>query len=59
MYAIGGARSIEMFDQTEQRWSIVQEMDTKLCGMKAISLPDGIYIIGGTDNEVETNQMIK
>jgi len=30
MYAIGGAKSIEMYDQNEKKWTIVQQMPTKL-----------------------------
>ena len=34
-------------------------METTLKGMKSISLPDGIYIIGGTEGDKETNKLTK
>jgi hypothetical protein len=34
-------------------------MNTSLKGMKAISLPDGIYIVGGFNGITQTNQFLK
>ena len=41
------------------KWSIIKKMDKPLKGLQAISLLDGIYIIGGHDGEKETNQIQK
>lgn len=55
VYAIGGSdgssnhSSIEKYDGN--RWMITAFLETGLKAHEALVLPDGIYIIGGIDNQ--------
>ena len=43
--------SIERFDSATKRWSIVANLPQGLEKHQVVSLPDGIYIIGGKSSD--------
>ncbi len=64
LYAIGGFNttegcldSLEVFDFALNRWEIVGKMNNPRRALNAVTLPDGVYVMGGYNGEEYLNSV--
>lgn len=66
LYSIGGFNqqdgcldTVEAFDFQKQKWEVVTKMNEGKRALSAVSLPDGIYVLGGYNGKEYLNEVYR